>query len=92
MEQSNIEIEKKEKRTNEKKNSSAVDTPARKAFERMEEGSWERMETGFFAAAIERTNRCITREIAAKDGNLILNPNEKIFPVAPNERGACHAE
>jgi hypothetical protein len=85
---SNKEIENEEEQADQKKYGAAIDTTGRQAAERVEKGIRDGSEAGFFADGVKRTGRCIAGEVAAENGNLILDPYGKFAASAPHECGS----
>src|SRR6266699_2254069 len=53
-----------------------------------DESSRDGFEAGFLADAVERADGGIAGEVAAKDGDFVVNPDGEIVAVAPHEGGA----
>jgi hypothetical protein len=85
---SNKEIENEEEQADQKKYGAAIDGTARKAAQRVEKGSGDGFEAGFFADGVERAGGGIAGEVAAENGNLILDPYGKFAALAPHECGS----
>src|SRR5216683_976627 len=66
------------------KGTSVCPGEAKGADERSRDG----FEAGFLADAVERADGGIAGEIAAKEGDFVVNPDGEIVAVAPHERGA----
>src|ERR1700757_143571 len=84
---SHEEIENEEKEADQKKHRAAIDGTARQAAQRVEKGSRDGLESGFFADAVERTHGGIAGEVATENGNLILHPDGELATVAPHQCG-----
>jgi hypothetical protein len=78
-------VQQEKKCAKREKHSSAIKAASRQPREIADKRGGDGFEAGFLAENVKRADGGITRETAAQNGNLILEPNGKIIAITPDK-------
>jgi predicted solute-binding protein len=78
-------VQQEKKRAKREQHSSPIKAASRQPREISDKRRGDSLEARFLAENVKRTDRRVTRETAAQNGNLILEPYGKIIAITPDK-------